>query len=197
MIGVILGLLGIGGIGAAIAFIPGALPFFLESLKAALGFVTRYPLQSALAVCLVACAWLWRANNGLHDSLKAERAAHAETIANFKKAQADAEAVQAHNLARVAKASKEITDETVKDYRADAADWKSRFDRLRKANRGATCETVMSAVPDAASGTDAADHDTSVVAVKIDDLETLVQNSVRGKALQDWVERQAKVETSE
>lgn len=171
--------------------------FIKQAIKALLGLVTRYPLQCGLAVAIVACAWLWRANNGLHESLKAERAAHAQTVANFKKAQADAEAVQAHNLARVAKASKEITDETVKDYRADAADWKSRFDRLRKANRGASCETVMSAVPDTPSGVDAADHDTSVVAVKIDDLETLVQNSVRGKALQDWVERQAKVETSE
>ena len=170
--------------------------FVKQAFQAALGLVTRYPLQCGLAVCLCACAWLWRANNGLHDSLKAERAAHAQTVANFKKAQADAEAVQAHNLARVAKAQKDVTDETVKDYRADAADWKSRFDRLRKANRGASCETVMSAVPDTASGVDGTNPDTSVVAVKIDDLETLVQNSVRGKALQDWVEHQAAVETS-
>ena len=171
--------------------------FVKEAIKAAIGFIVRHPWQSTSVLLLVACAWLWRANNGLHESLKAERARYAETVASYKKAQADAEALQAHNLARVAKATKEITDEAVKDYRADAADWKSRFDRLRKANRGASCETVMSTVPDAASGTDAADHDTSVVAVKIDDLETLVQNSVRGKALQDWVERQAKVETSE
>ena len=171
--------------------------FAKQAFQALLGFVTKYPWQAGLIAALALSAWLWRANNGLHDAIRTERARYAETVANFKKAQADAEAVQAHNLARVAKASKEITDETVKDYRADAADWKSRFDRLRKANRGASCETVMSTVPDAASGTDAADHDTSVVAVKIDDLETLVQNSVRGKALQDWVERQAKVETSE
>ncbi len=171
--------------------------FVKEAIKAVIGFIAKHPWQSAALALLVACAWLWRANNGLQDAIKAERAHYAETVANFKKAQADAEALQAHNLARVAKASKEITDETVKDYRADAADWESRFDRLRKANRGASCETVMSAVPDTPSGVDAADHDTSVVAVKIDDLETLVQNSVRGKALQDWVERQAKVETSE
>ena len=112
--------------------------------------------------------------------------------------QADAEAVQAHNLLRVAQASKEITDETVKDYRADAADWKSRFDRLRaNVNRSSPCNTGLPTVSDTASGVDGTNPDTSVVAVKIDDLETLVQNSVRGKALQDWVERQAKVETSE
>ena len=170
--------------------------FIKDAIRAAIGFIARHPWQSATLALLVACAWLWRANNGLHDAIKAERAAHVQTVANFKKAQADAEAVQAHNLARVAKASKEITDETVKDYRADAADWESRFDRLRKANRGASCETVMSAVPDTASGVDGTNPDTSVVAVKIDDLETLVQNSVRGKALQDWVERQGKIETS-
>lgn len=171
--------------------------FVKEAIKAAIGFIARHPWQSAAIALLVACAWLWRANNGLHDTIKAERAHYAETVANFKKAQADAEALQAHNLARVAKASKEITDETVKDYRADAADWAARFKRLRKANRGAPCNTVLSTVPDSTEGVDAANPDTSVVAVKIDDLEVLVQNSVRGKALQDWVSAQAKVETSE
>jgi len=170
--------------------------FVKEAIKAALGFIVRHPWQSASVLFLVACAWLWRANNGLHDTIKAERAAHVQTVANFKKAQADAEAVQAHNLMRVAKASKEITDETVKDYRADAADWESRFDRLRKANRGASCNTGLPAVSGTASGVDGTNPDTAIVAVKIDDLETLVQNSVRGKALQDWVERQAAVETS-
>ncbi len=170
--------------------------FVKEAIKAVIGFIAKHPWQSASLALLVACAWLWRANNGLHDAIKAERAAHVQTVANFKKAQADAEAVQEHNLMRVAQASKEITDETVKDYRADAADWESRFDRLRKANRGASCETVLPAVPDTASGVDGTNPDTAIVAVKIDDLETLVQNSVRGKALQDWVERQAAVETS-
>ena len=171
--------------------------FVKQAFQALLGFVTRHPWQSAAIALLVACAWLWRANNGLHDAIKAERARYAETVANFKKAQADAEAVQAHNLARVAKAQKDVTDETVKDYRADAADWKSRFDRLRKANRGASCNTGLPAVSGTASGVDGTNPDTAIVAVKIDDLETLVQNSVRGKALQDWVERQTKVETSE
>ena len=171
--------------------------FVKQAFQALLGFVTRYPWQAGLIAALVACAWLWRANNGLHDTIKAERARYAETVANFKKAQADAEALQAHNLARVAKASKEITDETVKDYRADAADWAARFDRLRKTNRGAPCNTGLPAVPDTATGIDAANPDTSVTAIKIDDLEVLVQNSVRGKALQDWVSAQAKVETSE
>jgi len=171
--------------------------FVKEAIKAVIGFIAKHPWQSASLALLVACAWLWRANNGLHDAIKAERAAHVQTVANFKKAQADAEAVQEHNLMRVAQASKEITDETVKDYRADAADWKSRFDRLRKANRGASCNTGLPAVSGTASGVDGTNPDTAIVAVKIDDLETLVQNSVRGKALQDWVERQAKVETSE
>ena len=170
--------------------------FVKQAFKALLGFVTKYPWQAALIAALALSAWLWRANNGLHDTIKAERARYAETVANFKKAQADAEAVQAHNLARVAKASKEITDETVKDYRADAADWESRFDRLRKANRGASCNTGLPAVSGTASGVDGTNPDTSVVAVKIDDLETLVQNSVRGKALQDWVSGQAGIPTS-
>lgn len=173
-----------------------AFGFVKQAFQALLGFVTKYPWQAGLIAALCASAWLWRANNGLHDAIKAEHAAHVQTVANFKKAQADAEALQAHNLMRVAQASKEITDETVKDYRADAADWESRFDRLRKANRGASCNTGLPAVSGTASGVDGTNPDTAIVAVKIDDLETLVQNSVRGKALQDWVERQAAVETS-
>ena len=137
--------------------------FVKEAIRAAIGFIARHPWQSATLALLVACAWLWRANNGLHDAIKAERARYAETVANFKKAQADAEAVQSHNLARVAKAQKDVTDETVKDYRADAADWKSRFDRLRKANRGASCNTGLPAVSGTASGVDGTNPDLSLI----------------------------------
>jgi len=194
MIGVILGLLGIGGIGAAIAFIPGALPFFLESLKAALGFVTRYPLQCALAVCLCACAWLWRANNGLHDSLKAERARYAETVASFKKAQADAEAVQAHNLARVAKASKEITNETLDDYNRRVADLRERYKRLlAQGNRSAPLDAQMSTVSDTAATVNAATQQDGLSA---SDALIASEQALQLDALITWVERQAKVENS-
>ena len=175
-----------------------ALGWARKAFQAVLSLVTRYPWQSAVIALLVATAWLWRANSGLHDAIKAERAAHAATVANFKKAQADATALQAHNLARVAKVQQEITDETVKDYRADAATWAGRFERLRaNVRNGSPCTTGMPAVSEAASGIDGPDHNTGHVAVKVDDLETLVNNSLRGKALQDWVDAQAKVETSE
>lgn len=171
--------------------------FVKQAFQAALGFVTKHPWQAALIAALCVCAWLWRANNGLHESIKAERARYAETVASFKKAQADAEALQAHNLARVAKIQEEINNETIDNYRGAVDGWKSRFDRLRaNINRSSPCNTGLPAVPNATEGVDAANPDTSITAVKIDDLETLVQNSVRGKALQDWVSRQAKVNTS-
>lgn len=104
--------------------------FVKEAFRAALGFVTRYPWQAALITSLCVCGWLWRANNALHDSLKAERARYAETVASYKKAQADAEAVQAHNLARVAaarKAENERSKHELETYRADAD---ARYGRL-------------------------------------------------------------------
>jgi len=168
--------------------------FVKQAFRALLGLVTRYPLQCALAVAIVACAWLWRANNGLHDSLKAERAAHAETIAVFKKAQADAEALQAHNLARVAKAQKDVTDETLDDYNRRVADLRARYKRLLdQGNRSASGNPDLPAVPNATSGTDAAAQQDGLPAA---DALTASEQALQLDALITWVERQSKVKTS-
>lgn len=168
--------------------------FVKQAIKAALGLVTRYPLQCGLAVAIVACAWLWRANNGLHESLKAERAAHAETIAVFKKAQADAEAVQAHNLARVAKAQKDVTDETLDDYNRRVADLRARYQRLlAQGNRSASGNPDLPAVPNTTSGTDAAAQQDGLPAA---DALTASEQALQLDALITWVERQSKVKTS-
>ena len=168
--------------------------FVKEAIKAALGFIARHPWQSAAVLLLVACAWLWRANNGLHDSLKAERAAHAETIAVFKKAQADAEAVQAHNLARVAKAQKDVTDETLDDYNRRVADLRARYKRLlEQGNRSASGNPDLPAVPNATSGTDAAAQQDGLSSA---DALTASEQALQLDALITWVARQAKVKTS-
>ena len=168
--------------------------FVKQAFRALLGLVTRYPLQCALAVAIVACAWLWRANNGLHDSLKAERAAHAQTVANFKKAQADAEAVQAHNLVRVAKAQKDITDETLDDYNRRVADLRARYKRLlEQGNRSASGNPDLPAVPNATSGTDAAAQQDGLSSA---DALTASEQALQLDALITWVARQAKVKTS-
>lgn len=168
--------------------------FVKEAFRAALGFIAKHPWQSATIALLVACAWLWRANNGLHDSLKAERAAHAETIAVFKKAQADAEAVQAHNLARVAKAQKDVTDETLDDYNRRVADLRARYKRLlEQGNRSASGNPDLPAVPNATSGTDAAAQQDGLSSA---DALTASEQALQLDALITWVARQAKVKTS-
>ena len=168
--------------------------FIKQAIKALLGLVTRYPLQCGLAVAIVACAWLWRANNGLHDTIRTERARYAETVANFKKAQADAEAVQAHNLARVAKSQKDVTDETLDDYNRRVADLRARYKRLLdQGNRSASGNPDLPAVPNATSGTDAAAQQDGLPAA---DALTASEQALQLDALITWVERQAKVENS-
>ncbi len=169
--------------------------FVKEAIKAALGFITRHPWQAAVIALLVACAWLWRANNGLHDSLKAERAAHAQTVANFKKAQADAEALQAHNLMRVAQAYTDINERKENALKSDRDSTVARYKRLlanAESYRSAPGNTDMSAVADAAciaySGTPCAAIPAKLKAAQ-DNTDQLV-------ALIGWVKETSAVPTS-
>ncbi len=195
MIGWILGALGIGGIGAALWFVPGLLPRVIEAIGAVLSLIRRYPVQCALILALVAVAWLWRANGNLKEGIKAERAAHAQTVANFRKAQTEAEAMQKANLTRVAKAQEDITDETVTDYRARLADLHARYDRLRtQGNRSASGNTGLPAVPDTAARVDEAPGENGLLAA---DALIASEQALQLDALITWVEAQAKVENSQ
>ena len=168
--------------------------FVKEAIKAVIGFIAKHPWQSASLALLVACAWLWRANNGLHDTIKAERAHYAETVANFKKAQADAEALQAHNLARVAKAQKDVTDETLDDYNRRVADLRARYQRLQsQGNRSATRDPDLPAVPGTAARLDEAPRENGLPSP---DALIASEQALQLDALITWVERQGKIETS-
>lgn len=172
-----------------------AFGFVKKAASAALSLVTRYPLQCALIAALVATAWLWRANSHLRDGLKAERAAHAQTVANFRKAQADAEALQQHNLTRVAQAQKEITDATVTDYHARLADLHARYDRLRaQGNRSASGSTDLPTVPGATARIDEAPGQDGLSAP---DALIASEQALQLDALIQWVDAQSKVENSQ
>lgn len=172
-----------------------AFGFVKKAASAALSLVTRYPLQCALIAVLVATAWLWRANSHLRDGLKAERAAHAQTVANFRKAQADAEALQQHNLTRVAQAQKEITDATVTDYHARLADLHARYDRLRaQGNRSASGSTDLPTVPGATARIDEAPGQDGLSAP---DALIASEQALQLDALIQWVDAQSKVENSQ
>ena len=171
-----------------------AFGFVKKGLGAVFSLIRRYPLQCAMIVALVACAWLWRANSHLRDGIKAERAAHAQTVANFRKAQEEAEALQKANLARVAKAQEDITDETVTDYRARLADLHARYDRLRaQGNRSASGNDRLPAVSDTASRVDEAPGENGLPAP---DALIASEQALQLDALINWVEAQSKVETS-
>lgn len=171
-----------------------ALGMAKRAAGAVLSLIRRYPLQCALIAALVAVAWLWRANLGLQDDITAERAAHKATVANFRKTQAEAAAVQAHNLARVAQAQKEITDETVTDYRARLADLHARYDRLRaQGNRGAPGNTGLPAISDAAGRIDEATGENGLPA---SDALIASEQALQLDALITWVTAQSKVENS-
>jgi len=172
-----------------------AFGFVKKGLGAVLSLATRYPVQCALIVSLVATAWLWRANSHLRDGIKAERAAHAQTQANFRKAQTQAEAKQTANLVRVAKAQEDITDETVTDYRARLADLHARYDRLRtQGNRSASGNAGVPAVPDTTSRVDEAPGQDGLPAA---DALIASEQALQLDALITWVEAQSKVETSQ
>lgn len=162
----------------------------------------------AIGALALLSAFLWHRGNHIAKQrdralagLKIERQAHAADISRWQAAQRQAEAAQQANLTRVAKLQKDISNETITAYRADADNWRARFAKLRASgNRGASGETGLPAISPTPSGTVPAGGDTGrdpeTVAVKVDDLETLVENSLLARAIQDWAIRQAAVETS-
>jgi len=169
--------------------------FVKEAARAAIGFIVRHPWQSTSVLLLVACAWLWRANNGLQDAIKAERAAHVQTVANYRAAQKTAAAIQEHNLLRVAQAYTDIFERKENALKSDRARTVDRYERLlanAESYRSAPGNAEMSAATDAAciaySGTPCA-----AIPAK---LKSAQDNTDQLVALIDWVQSVAAVPTS-
>jgi hypothetical protein len=106
------------------------------------------------------------------------------------------------NRARVTIEQEAINDEVETRSLASAADWRARFERLRNERQRRSPGAALPAASAATGSADGSDHDPrepadpEMIAVRIDDLETLVQGAQRGADLQDWAARQAKVVTS-
>lgn len=172
-----------------------ALGWAKKAAQSALNLATKYPLQAALIALLALSAWLWRANNGLHDAIKAERAAHAQTVANYRLAQKLAEAKQMENLLSVAQAYTNINVRKENELKADRVRTVDRYERLldnAKSYRSAPGNAEMSASTDAAcvaySGTPCAELPAKLKAAQ-DNTDQLV-------ALIDWAKSVAAVPTS-
>ena len=169
--------------------------FIKDAIRAAIGFIARHPWQSAAIALLVACAWLWRANNELHDAIKAERAAHVQTVANYRATQKTAAAIQEHNLLRVAQAYTDIFERKENALKSDRDSAVARYKRLlanAESYRSAPGNADMSAATDAAciaySGSPCAAIPAKLKAAQ-DNTDQLV-------ALIDWVHSVAAVPTS-
>lgn len=169
--------------------------FVKEAIKAAIGFIARHPWQSAALALLVACAWLWRANNGLHDAIKAERAAHVQTVANYRAAQKTAAAIQEHNLLRVAQAYTDIFERKENALKSDRDSAVARYKRLlanAESYRSAPGNAEMSAATDAACVA----YSGSPCAAIPAKLKSAQDNTDQLVALIDWVQSVAAVPTS-
>jgi len=176
----------------------------------ALNFLRGLPWYAiVIGVLSLTSLFLWQRGNSeakradhnlarYEDELKA----HNDDIKSWAVASKAAEKAQSDNLANVVRKQKDISDEAVTKYIADANDWRARFERLRNqanANRGVSSQASLSGSGEATGSPSQSNSNpvnVDTVTVKIDDLEATVQAALQGKAIQDWVFDQEKVVTS-
>lgn len=90
----LLSLLGVGGIAAALIFIPGALPAAIQALGALIGAIRRNPWQFAVLALLCLSAWFW---HGKRSETRRADAWHHAWQAQKNASDAAAKAQKAHN----------------------------------------------------------------------------------------------------
>jgi hypothetical protein len=146
--------------------------------------------------------WIGQYHEGHRADMASLRAdneaiAHARTVANYQAAAAQFEQDQNDNLDRVQLERSRALEGIQNAKNVADADWRARFDILRtraaQADSSRYRKTGLPA-PAAVAGQPAeADHysgepiGAGLVAVRVGDLETLVQNSIDGRAIQDFV----------
>lgn len=94
MIGWILSAVGLGGIGAALVLIPGALPAAVRALTVAWGWATKNPAAALCGLFLATTVWFWWADYQHTAQRDAEIAGRTADKAAYVQAQADAVAKQ-------------------------------------------------------------------------------------------------------
>lgn len=138
-----------------------------------------------------------KAGEVLAGRLVAEKSAHQQTKADYRKAQAEAGRLEQARLARVKAQQQEITDEVVADFERRIADARARAGELRDealARAGADGAAGGERVPaagDAAGRTDEAPGDRGFPAA-----ERLIatEQAIQLDELISWVERQFGIE---
>jgi hypothetical protein len=155
MIGWLLGTVGLGGIGAAIAFIPGALPAVLSAISAAWDAIRRYPREAAIVGLLMACGWLWHMTGKRNDTIAARDA----TIATMTKASDANHAAQVAQVQAIEAKSKQIAKDSDNAHETHLADARSAADRYIAANRVRPSAAHISTPGQASGGTDPGVHE--------------------------------------
>lgn len=176
------------------------LPFLFKALgigKAFLGWLRSLSPQALiiLALCALLAVQTFRVN---HTAKQRDRALTGlktaqATIADFKHAQAEAEAIQTHNLTVVAKQQDVITERVSHDFETRLADARARYERLRQSSvHSSTSNDNLPAASQGASSTVEAPANGFPDAERLEATEIALQLD----ALIDWVEAQSAVPTS-
>jgi len=163
-------------------------------------------LALLIAVSLIGGFYTWRLSNKLEHTkqrLAATEKAFAGTIVNYRLAAIKFQKAQADNLVRVAKEQKENADEQIAAFKSDTDDWRGRFERLRASrNQSRASDNHMSTATETTSGTPQPNPDpgqptdSEMIAVRIDDLETLVKGIIQGEAIRKLFIANEGVDTS-
>jgi len=150
--------------------------------KTALQWLARLPwyVMTIAALCAV-CVILWAGWGKSADGLKAERAAHKQTVANYRKVSDDAMAAAVANKVRVETKYVEIENEADKSIRDRIAVLTERLRQQAKAGQSGSGAVGMPVATSAAvdpngAGEAAVNNDTLIC----------VENTVKAQGWQDW-----------
>lgn len=201
----------------------GAIERLFEGLSKALRWLLSDWRHLALGACGLALVWLALVTlPGLRGDLakaqaaiKAERAAHQDTVDAFRAASAEAERRAEANVARVRAEQEEISDAILSDYRSRLAAVSARFERLRARAAGAGTDpgragaaglSATSPAPGRTARTPGAldlpaagalsPCPPGLVCLTLDQAERASQDALRHDALIDWVIAQARLDVS-
>jgi hypothetical protein len=125
-----------------------------------------------------------------------EAAAHAATVARVRQASAEAKAADAANVIRVERNQSAVSQETDRDYQAQLAAVRRRYDALRvragtaEADPGGGGGAAMPGVPGAAGSLDAA---AAQEGLPSHDALIATEQALQLEALQHWVSGQAAI----
>ncbi|MBB5987415.1 hypothetical protein [Sphingobium lignivorans] len=128
--------------------------------------------------------------------LAAERAAHKQSVANYRAAAETARAQDAANKARVEREQATINRETVDDYEARLAAARALAERLR-ADRAASARAgsaPVAPVPGTGQSAGRADEATCEDRLPFADALTATEQAIQLDALISWVQRQTAVD---